>query len=157
MCFTKEKTFYKRYPFWHLNMLMQIFSVVEAVFYFFFNKFAANPKRPKAANPMRPNQGKPFCIDFDRDFRFFDRVLKFGDKLMPSTKPNLMIWEKLFVWEKLCLWLFKISTSMQDANLRSMACHCRNGMSDNSVTVASRTFKFIPNIPLLWSYQAIKV
>ena len=42
-----------------------------------------------------------------------------------------MIWEKLFVWEKLCLWLFKISTGMQHANPRSMACiacHCLNGM-----------------------------
>ena len=43
-----------------------------------------------------------------------------------------MIWKKLFIWEKLCLWLFKISTGMQHANLRSMACnacHCWNGMS----------------------------
>ena len=43
-----------------------------------------------------------------------------------------MILEKWFVWEKLCLWIFKISTGMQDANLRSMACiacHSWNGMS----------------------------
>ena len=43
--------------------------------------------------------------------------------------PNLMIWEKLFVWEKLCLWLYKIRPGMQQANLRSMACHCSTGMS----------------------------
>ena len=73
---------------------------------------------------------------------------------------NLMIWENLFVGENSCLWLFKISSGMQDENLRSMACiscHCRHRMSAQSVTIATRTFKFIPKITLLWSYQAIKV
>ena len=75
--------------------------------------------------------------------------------------PNLMIWEQLFVWEKLCLWLFKISTGMQDANLRSMAGIALHAIAEmervhSSVTIATRTLKCIPNIPLLWSYQAFK-
>ena len=50
-------------------------------------------------------------------------------KFLSGIPQNEMIWEKLFIWENLCLWLFKISTGMQDENLRSMACHCRNEMS----------------------------
>ena len=67
-----------------------------------------------------------------------------------------MIWEKLFGLEKLCLWLSKFSTGMQDPNLRSIM-HVIAEMEwvHSSVTIATRTFKFIPNIPLLWSYKAI--
>ena len=47
--------------------LTQAFSIIVAVFYYFFKIFAANPKRSKAANPIRLNQGKPLCIAIDRD------------------------------------------------------------------------------------------
>ena len=44
----------------------QAFSIIVAVFYYFFKIFAANPKRPKAVNPIRLNQGKPLCIVIER-------------------------------------------------------------------------------------------
>ena len=47
--------------------LTQAFSIIVAVFYYFFKIFAENPKRPKAVNPIRLNQGKPLGIAIDRD------------------------------------------------------------------------------------------
>ena len=59
----------------------------------------------------------------------------------------------------LCLWLFKISNGMQDENLRSMAVHAIAEMKwvHSSVTIATKTFKFIPYTSLLWNYQDIQV
>ena len=67
------------------------------------------------------------------------------------------IWEKLFVWENLCLWLYKISTGMQDENLRSMACIAEMEWMHSSVTIPTMTFKSISYTSLLWNYQAIQV
>ena len=60
-----------------------------------------------------------------------------------------MIWEKLFV----CVFDFKISNGMLDENLRSMAVHAIAEMKwvHSSVTIATKTFKFIPYISLLWN------
>ena len=53
--------------------------------------------------------------------------------------------------------LIKIVSLMFQANLRSMACIAEVEWVHSSVTMATRTFRFIPNIAFLWSYQAIKV
>ena len=52
--------------------LTQAFSIIVAVFYYFFKIFAANPKRPKAVNPIRLNQGKPLYVAIDRDLSLTD-------------------------------------------------------------------------------------
>ena len=85
----------------------------------------------------------------------YNYIFEFWFLPYPQTQtlitPNLMIWERILVWEKLCLWLFNISTGMQDANLRSMAwLHAIAEMEwvHSPITIATRTFKFIQNIPL---------
>ena len=72
------------------------------------------------------NQGSFNVTDY-KEFRN-DRTASGGGLIAYVTK-NLLIWEKVFVWENLRLWLFKISTGMCGENLRSIACHCRNGMT----------------------------
>ena len=76
-----------------------------------------------------------------------------------SLTPNLMILEKLL--EKNCFIDFSklaLVCSMQISG----AWHALHAITEmewvhSSVTIVTMTFKFIPNISLLYSYQAIKV
>ena len=93
-----------------------------------------------------------------RQGQFRSPMLLYGKKLKQTS--NLMIWEN-YLFEKNCVFDFSKLALVCRMQI-SGAWHAVHAIAEmewvhSSVTIATRTFRLIPNIPLLWSYQAIEV
>ena len=87
------------------------------------------------------------------------QVEVFLAKYIMFLAPNLMIWEKNYLFEKNCVFEFSKIALVCRMQISGAWLHAIAEMEwvHSSVTITTMTFKFIPNIPLIWSYQAIKV